>query len=282
MTKDGRLICSHDPTLKTITDIAEHPEFADRMKASITFGAPYHYHYTDDWLINDFTLEELLTLRKKERYSKRNQAMDGLYQFVTVEEAIEFQLRLNKEKPSYQYKTRPTGLYIETKMWQFYQDRKIDIATMLYDVLTKYELNTVAKAEALMPIILECFEGGSLKVLKEITDLPLVFLMGHHELVEAMAMIKDAATFAHAIGPTSSLVVDGQSKLIKDLARNLGLAMHPWYVRDDFLTHEKTASAENMIYYNMGMDGIFSEFTHTTQQTYLDAAQKSTPDLFIQ
>ena len=206
--------------------------------------------------------------------------MDGLYQFVTVEEAIEFQLRLNKEKPSYQYKTRPTGLYIETKMWQFYQDRKIDIATMLYDVLTKYELNTVAKAEALMPIILECFEGGSLKVLKEITDLPLVFLMGNHELVEAMAMIKDAATFAHAIGPTSSLVVDGQSKLIKDLARNLGLAMHPWYVRDDFLTHEKTASAENMIYYNMGMDGIFSEFTHTTQQTYLDAAQKS--NLFIQ
>ena len=135
--------------------------------------------------------------------------MDGLYQFVTVEEAIEFQLRLNKEKPSYQYKTRPTGLYIETKMWQFYQDRKIDIATMLYDVLTKYELNTVAKAEALMPIILECFEGGSLKVLKEITDLPLVFLMGHHELVEAMDLIKKAATFAHAIGPTSSLVVDG-------------------------------------------------------------------------
>ena len=58
--------------------------------------------------------------------------------------------------------------------------------------------------------------------------------------------------------------------------------MHPWYVRDDFLTHEKTASAENMIYYNMGMDGIFSEFTHTTQQTFLDAAQTTTSDLFIQ
>lgn len=78
VTKDGHLICSHDPTLKSVTDIEDHPEFADR-KGHFVFGPPYNYNYTNDWLINDFTLEELLTLRKKERYSKRNQALNGIF-----------------------------------------------------------------------------------------------------------------------------------------------------------------------------------------------------------
>lgn len=72
-------------------------------------------------------------------------------------------MKLNKEKPSHLYKERPTGLYVETKMFEFYQSRGIDSAKMTYDVLAKYGLETIEKSEPIMPIILECFESGSLK-----------------------------------------------------------------------------------------------------------------------
>jgi glycerophosphoryl diester phosphodiesterase len=70
------------------------------------------------------------------------------------------------------------GLYIETKMYNFYKDdRDKDIAQMLFDVLKKYDIETVEKSNAKLPIIIECFEPESLKKFAELSDLPLVYLM---------------------------------------------------------------------------------------------------------
>lgn len=55
---------SHDPTLKEISDIESKPEFADR-KGNFSFKWPYYIDYTNDWLIHDFTLAEIKTLKRK-------------------------------------------------------------------------------------------------------------------------------------------------------------------------------------------------------------------------
>lgn len=92
-----------------------------------------------------------------------------------------------------------------------------------------------------------------------------------------MKELPEVPSFAHAIGPRSILTMH---QPFVDLAKSLELVIHPWYVRDDFLDHTSNAFDENMLYYNMGVEGIFSEFTHTTQQTY-DKAGPRTNDVYV-
>jgi hypothetical protein len=55
------------------------------------------------------------------------------------------------------------GLYIETKMFNFYKNaRGVDIAELLFKNLEKYGLETAEKSNARLPIIVECFEKESL------------------------------------------------------------------------------------------------------------------------
>lgn len=64
ITKDGHFVMSHEPCLKELTDIEDHPEFEDR-KGNYTIGFPFFFDFHDDYLIHDFTLAELKTLRSK-------------------------------------------------------------------------------------------------------------------------------------------------------------------------------------------------------------------------
>jgi glycerophosphoryl diester phosphodiesterase len=94
MTKDGHLVTSHDPCLKDTTDIEKYAtKYADR-EGSWDFNALYGSHYNNDWLIRDFTLAELKTLRRNQRYSFRNHDLDGLFDIMTLEETIELMFKL--------------------------------------------------------------------------------------------------------------------------------------------------------------------------------------------
>ena len=48
---------------------------------------------------------------------------------------------------------------------------------MVYETLKKYDLETVEKSNAKLPIIIECFEKEALIKFAELSDLPLVYLM---------------------------------------------------------------------------------------------------------
>lgn len=67
VTKDGHIIVNHDPTLKETTDIDDYYSvWGDRRHTLLTFP-PYLNTYLNDYLINEFTLEELKVLRRKMR-----------------------------------------------------------------------------------------------------------------------------------------------------------------------------------------------------------------------
>ena len=235
---------------------------------------------TNDFFINDFTLAELKNLSKVERYKSRNHRLDGLYTYVTLEEVIEQMLDLNKHKPQLKSKSRPTGLYIETKMYEWYKNnRSINIAEETFKVLKKYGLHTVKDSENKIPVIMECFEEGSLRRLANLTDLPLVFLIHEHVPAYVIPKIPEISKFAHAIGPRDVLV---KSKLLVAETRAYGLAIHPWYVRDDFLDLTKDVFSENLFYYKNGFEGIFTEFPHMTLNVFLHASKFNKTSHFMQ
>ena len=62
ITKDGVLVCRHEPEIGGTTDVADHPEFADRKKTKKLDGVN-----VTGWWAEDFTLKELRTLYAAER-----------------------------------------------------------------------------------------------------------------------------------------------------------------------------------------------------------------------
>ncbi|MGC1301556.1 MAG: glycerophosphodiester phosphodiesterase family protein, partial [Caulobacteraceae bacterium] len=88
MTKDGVLIIRHENNVGGTTDVAAHPEFADRKTTKIIDGET-----VTGWFTEDFTLAELKTLRAVERIPDvraANTAYNGHFQLVTFEEMIDF------------------------------------------------------------------------------------------------------------------------------------------------------------------------------------------------
>ena len=62
VTKDGHLIARHDNVLDSTTDVSSKPEFAGRKTTKTVDGAA-----VTGWFSEDFTLEEIKTLRAVER-----------------------------------------------------------------------------------------------------------------------------------------------------------------------------------------------------------------------
>lgn len=55
-----------------------------------------------------------------------------------------------------------------------------------------------------------------------------------------------------------------------DEAHELGLAVHPYPLKDDFLvwSEPKNPIEEHLIFLNKKIDGIFTEFPHMTHSVY--------------
>lgn len=60
--RDGVLVVRHENEISGTTDVAEHPEFADRKTSKSVDGQPL-----TGWFTEDFTWAEMSTLRTRER-----------------------------------------------------------------------------------------------------------------------------------------------------------------------------------------------------------------------
>ena len=85
-TKDGVLVARHENEISGTTDVADHPEFAQRKTTKTIDGKPI-----TGWFTEDFTLRELKTLRAKERLPDvrpGNTRYDGRYEIPTFDEVL--------------------------------------------------------------------------------------------------------------------------------------------------------------------------------------------------
>lgn len=216
-TKDGVLVARHDRYLSTTTDVAAHPEFADRKKPNADPNdAP-----REDWWVEDFTLEEVKTLRAVQPFPGRSKGYDGLYEIPTFDEVLALVSARADEIE------RRVGVYPETKHPGYFQSIGLDFEQSLLAALDGFDAG---------PVFIQSFEPEILKRLKGKTDAILVQLV-YDETPGAGPNIPltEIAAYADGVGPSKFLLLgeEGEStSFVKD-AHALGLMVHAWTFRDD-------------------------------------------------
>ncbi|MEL7708162.1 glycerophosphodiester phosphodiesterase [Citromicrobium bathyomarinum] len=234
VTKDLVLVARHENEIGETTDVADHPEFADRRRTKNIEG-----QMVNGWFAEDFTLAELQTLRAKERMPAlrpANARFDGLYAIPTFADIIA--LKRAKEAET----GRKIGLYPELKhpTWLL-QESGIDTVDLLVRQLKEEGLDGADS-----DVFVQVFDIAPLQRLDKMIDAPLVLLIrpegGPYDepgMTWAGIMtptgLAEVATYADGIGPWIGHVLrdDGTpTDLVRD-AHAAGLKVHPWTVRKE-------------------------------------------------
>ncbi len=293
-TRDGVLVDRHENEISTTTDVAEHPEFADRRTTKTIDGVP-----TTGWFTEDFTLRELRTLRAIERLPDLrpgNTAYDGQFRVPTFEQVLDLVDRREQRTG------RTVGIYPETKHPTYFRSVGLPLEAKVVRRLEAHGLDRRSS-----PVFVQSFETSNLRRLDHLTDVRLVQLLNStgapYDFVaggdprtyadlatpEGLGFI---ASYADGIGPHKDLVIpldaDGfllePTSLVRD-AHRLGLLVHAFTFRseneflpadfdegDDPAAHGR-AVAEIVLFLRQGLDGIFCDFPDTgvkARDRYLD------------
>jgi len=271
-TKDGVLVARHENEISGTTDVAE--KFPARKTTKTIDGKS-----VEGWFTEDFTLAELKTLRAKERLEFRDHSHDGKYEVPTFQEVIDL------AKKQSQAKGRTIGIYPETKHPTHFRSIGLGLEAPLVKALKAAGWD---KADS--PVFIQSFETQNLKDMRAMIDVPLVFLydepdMRPYDFVVANDKrtyadltkpeeLKAIAAFAKGIGPWKRLIVGenpdktlkAAGSLIED-AHKAGLVVHPYTFRNEprYLAPEYKGDpeAEYLQFFNLGVDGVFSDFSDT-------------------
>ncbi|HSV04789.1 MAG TPA: glycerophosphodiester phosphodiesterase [Phenylobacterium sp.] len=276
-TRDGHLVVRHEPEIGGTTDVAKHPEFASRKTTKVIDGEKL-----TGWFTHDFTLQELKTLRARERLPQLRPSsarFDGLEAIPTYQEMLDL------AKAESRRVGRPIGTYPEMKHPTYFASIGLPLEHRLLDALRRNGLDSRTA-----PVFVQCFEVGALKTFRTLSKAPLIQLvqttggpadapnLSYREMTGA-AGLRQVAAYADGIGPEWPMVVpviDGSlgpaTPLVAE-AHAKGLAVHPWTVRAEnaFLPAKLRRGASpaehgdvDALYsalYATGIDGLFSDFT---------------------
>jgi len=164
MTRDGVLIVRHENEIGETTDVADRPAFASRRTTKTLDGSPVF-----GWFTEDFTLEELKTLRVRERLPDlrpANAAWDGLHPILTFDEVLALTAGATRETG------RSIGVAPELKHPSYFAASNLPMEEVFVAAL---EANGLTAADA--PILIQCFEVATLRRLRRRIDAPLMQLI---------------------------------------------------------------------------------------------------------
>ncbi|MBD2058799.1 glycerophosphodiester phosphodiesterase [Oculatella sp. FACHB-28] len=283
-TKDGVLIARHenaiaivDPTTGAVTEattnVAELPQFADRRTTKVIDGVSI-----TGWFTEDFTLEELKTLKARERIPQirpQNVAFNDRFEVPTLQEVIDLAKRKSEETG------RTIGIYPETKHPTYFDSIGLSLEEPLVETLNA---NGYVGEDA--PVFVQSFEVGNLQLLNTLTDVPLVQLFSDADDkpydfivngdtrtygdLTTPSGLNAIANYADGIGPFKRLIIPTNefnqlltpTSLVSD-AHNAGLLVHPYTFRDEdvFLAEDYGGNAELEYeqFFKLGIDGLFSD-----------------------
>lgn len=254
-TKDGELVLRHENEISGTTDVARHPEFADRRTTKTVDGVRM-----TGWFTEDFTWPELATLRAVER-------LPDLRQHSSTFDGVEPILRLRDLLAILDGAGRPMTLVAEVKHPTYFASIGLPL-----DELVASELGRWGHPDRL---VVECFERG---VLHRLRDRGVggrsVYLIEDDGHAVDTAVPYDA----EAAGELRSLDVDGISvgkrRLFRDpglvgRAHDAGMLAFTWTLRPEnrFLAPRRRGAgskadwgdwrAEFAAVVATGVDGIF-------------------------
>lgn len=269
MTKDKFLVARHENEISETTNAAI--VFPDKKTTKTVDGQKI-----TGWFVEDLTLAELKTLKANERLKFRNHDYDGKFEVPTFTEILAFV----KEK-SLEYK-REVGIYPETKHPTYFRSIGLPLEEALIAELEKFGMN---KNDS--NVFIQSFEMSNLKILKKLTPLPLIFLVGgakeipydhiivndkrtYGDLMKPASLKELSATIA-GIGPDKRLIIPTgplgilkkPTTLVQD-AHAANLLVHPYTFRNEkgflHLAYLGDPQKEYLQFYKLGVDGLFSDF----------------------
>jgi glycerophosphoryl diester phosphodiesterase len=278
MTRDGVLVCRHENEISGTTDVAAHPEFADRRKEKTVDGV-----VATGWWVEDFTLAELKTLRAKERLPQlrpANTAYDGQEEIPTFADVLALAIESG------------VGIYPELKHPTFLREQGLDSTAALIGVVREHGGQRVADR-----MMVQCFEIGAIRTLAQMSSIrwtcvQLVSADGgpwdRRDLTYAQMLTDDGlraiSDYARGLGAEKALIIPrdsaGRSLAPTDLAARAhaaNLVVHPWTFRAEnyflpaelrrgdasapgYMRQHGDIDAELRAFYAAGVDGVFSDF----------------------
>ncbi|MET7570478.1 glycerophosphodiester phosphodiesterase [Streptomyces sp. NPDC005492] len=284
-TKDGHLVCRHEPEIGGTTNVADHPEFASRKTTKVLDGVS-----TTGWFTEDFTLAELKTLRAIERIPANrphNTLYNGRWEIPTFEEVLKWQDEQTRKRG------KQVWIYPEMKHPTYFRKRGFEMDKLLAKALRKH-----GKDRRNSPVLIQCFEPTGIQKISKLVDNNLAVLLsgtgtqpfdfidlGDPRKVDDLITPKglaEIATYAQGIGPTLDLIItknaDGslnkETTLVAD-AHKAGLILHPYTMRNEnpFLPLEyRKGTAVDAYgdafgafqrYFATGIDGVFTDNADT-------------------
>jgi glycerophosphoryl diester phosphodiesterase len=283
MTKDHVLVCRHENEISQTTNIADHTEFADRRKAKTVDGVE-----AIGWWVEDFTLEELKTLRCRERIP---QLRPGNTQYNDQESIPTFGEALALARQ------HGRGIYPELKHPTFLREQGLDSVAALVGAVREASAGAGADAQRIADIMyVQCFEVGAIRTLAQMSSIrwrcvQLVSAEGgpwDQRGTTYASMLSDdglrrIADYARGLGAEKSLIIprDANNNLATptDLvgrAHAANLVVHPWTFRpenfflptslrvgatgaQETLRVHGNLDAELRAFFAAGVDGVFSD-----------------------
>ncbi len=272
-TKDGVLVVRHENEISGTTDVADHPEFADRKTTKRVDGQAL-----TGWFTEDFTWDELSTLRSRERLPEvrlSSASFSGSQAILRLTDVLDIVREGSVEHG------REIGVVLEVKHATYFASIGLDLAPLI-----ERELRAAGWADGELPLIIECFESTILKQLRSrgisASYIYLIEASGRpYDLLVAQG--KQALTYKATVTPqgldalvgqvdgisvNKRMLLDPGNTIVPD-AHERGLQVFTWTCRPEnaFLAAEYRSSggknaygdyeAEWGVIARTGVDGVF-------------------------
>lgn len=277
VTKDGHLICLHDPDLARTTNVSAL--FPDRARQRDPYleGNPKR-----GWYAVDFTLAEIKRLEASLWFHRAN-PFAGSPKFVkepvpTLQESIETV-------------GNRAGLYIEIKNYEFYKSLGYDVVEKLAAALKRNGFERKSKAER---VFIQSFSKECLLKMRDraplyarIQLLPMEIASRKDDTAKATpALASEVAEYAQGVGPSKTMIRSRDDVAVFHAAN---LLVHAYTFRGsttavkrrplDEVQPDGSTLRQNIIadierYLDYGIDGGFTDYPALWREALADRARR--------
>ncbi|MEO7851878.1 MAG: glycerophosphodiester phosphodiesterase family protein [Rubrivivax sp.] len=296
MTKDGVLIARHEPLLGGTTDVSTRPEFASRKSTKMLDGVS-----TADWYASDFTLAEIKTLRAIQPRANRPQQFNGLYEIPTLDEVIALtqseSARLGRKVgiyPEVKHGTFHDNVFgakvfenklVDTLHAAYGNSGNAPVFIQSFEVGNLQYMNTRTNIRLVQLVdandvnpdgsldltapygqpydVAEA--GGRLSFADMLTGVGLNFVKTYADGVGPWKpyLVKTTDPADDNSTPINDRLVEGSTGVI-EAAHAAGLLVHAYTFRNDASGYGfADPQAEMTYYFQLGVDGVFTDFPDT-------------------
>ncbi|SDV02167.1 glycerophosphoryl diester phosphodiesterase [Microlunatus sagamiharensis] len=240
LTADGVLVVRHENEIGETTDVADRPRFADRRTSKVVDGV-----VRTGWFAEDFTLDELRTLRAVERLPHLrpgSRTFDGAFALMTFDEVLDLAARSTTPDG------RRVGVLAEIKHATYFSGLGLDPVPRLLAALDTRGWTTDDA-----PVMVQSFETACLRQVADGSGVRIGQLVEAGEVPYDLVVARDprspadlvsaaglaaASRYADAVGLEKGLIIprDPTGRLldvtpVPRQAHDVGLEVFGWTFR---------------------------------------------------